>query len=44
MLRETAPGITKEQVIAATGATLIIPEEIHEMPIAEHQRHAVGGR
>ena len=44
VLRETAPGITKEQVIAATEATLIIPEEIHEMPIAEHRRHAVGGR
>ena len=44
VLRETAPGITKEKVIAATGATLIIPEEIHEMRIAEHRRDAVGGR
>jgi acetate CoA/acetoacetate CoA-transferase beta subunit len=44
VLRETAPGITQEQVIAATGATLIIPEEIHEMRIAEHRRDAVGGR
>jgi acetate CoA/acetoacetate CoA-transferase beta subunit len=34
VLRETAPGVTREQVIAATEATLIIPGELPEMPIS----------
>jgi acetate CoA/acetoacetate CoA-transferase beta subunit len=34
VLRELAPGVTKEQVIAATEATLIIPDELSEMPIS----------
>ena len=33
VLRELAPGVTKEQVIAATGATLIVPEHVSVMPI-----------
>lgn len=35
LLREVAPGVTKEQVIAATEAKLIVPETVPEMPIAE---------
>ncbi len=42
VLRETAPGITKEQVIAATEATLIIPEEVREMPLAEPRSYVAG--
>lgn len=39
LLCELAPGITKEEVIAATEATLIVPNEIPTMPIAaaEHR-------
>lgn len=33
LLREIAPGITVEEVIAKTGAELIIPEEVKVMPI-----------
>jgi acetate CoA/acetoacetate CoA-transferase beta subunit len=33
VLRELAPGVTKEQVIAATGATLIVPDQVSVMPI-----------
>ena len=33
VLREVAPGVTKEQVIAATGATLIVPENVPVMAI-----------
>ena len=35
VLRELAPHVTKEQVIAATGASLIVPDDVPEMPIAE---------
>ncbi len=34
VLKETAPGVTVEQVVAATEATLIIPEKVGVMPIA----------
>ncbi len=34
VLKETAPGVTVEQVVAATEAKLIIPEKVGVMPIA----------
>jgi acetate CoA/acetoacetate CoA-transferase beta subunit len=34
VLKEIAPGVTKEQVIAATGASLIISDKLVEMPIS----------
>lgn len=34
ILRETAPGVTVEQVVAATEAKLIIPSDVPEMAIA----------
>jgi len=34
VLREVAPGVTKEDVIAATEATLIIPDDLKVMPIS----------
>lgn len=34
VLKETAPGVTVEQVVAATGATLIIPETVSVMAIS----------
>ncbi len=34
VLKETAPGVTVEQVVAATEAKLIIPEQVGVMPIA----------
>jgi acetate CoA/acetoacetate CoA-transferase beta subunit len=37
VLREVAPGVTVEQVIAATGAKLIIPEHVPAMPIHEEE-------
>jgi acetate CoA/acetoacetate CoA-transferase beta subunit len=33
VLREVAPGVTKEQVIAATEATLIIPDNVPTMQV-----------
>ncbi|WP_448207017.1 3-oxoacid CoA-transferase subunit B [Azospirillum sp. sgz302134] len=33
VLKETAPGVTVEQVIAATGAELIIPADVPAMPL-----------
>ena len=33
MLRETAPGVTVDQVVSATGAHLIVPDDVHEMRI-----------
>jgi acetate CoA/acetoacetate CoA-transferase beta subunit len=43
VLREVAPGVTIEQVLAATDATLILPENISVMPIeAEAILDAVG--
>jgi acetate CoA/acetoacetate CoA-transferase beta subunit len=33
VLREVAPGVTKDQVIAATEASLIVPEQVPEMAI-----------
>jgi acetate CoA/acetoacetate CoA-transferase beta subunit len=35
VLREVAPGVTKEQVIAATEAKLIVPDHVPVMPISE---------
>jgi acetate CoA/acetoacetate CoA-transferase beta subunit len=35
VLRELAPGVTRAQVRAATQATLIIPEVVPEMPVAD---------
>ena len=35
VLREVAPGVTEEQVVAATGAKLIIPEYVPTMPVQE---------
>jgi acetate CoA/acetoacetate CoA-transferase beta subunit len=32
-LRETAPGVTVEQVIAATDAELVVPGDVSEMPL-----------
>jgi acetate CoA/acetoacetate CoA-transferase beta subunit len=32
-LRETAPGVTAEQVIAATDAELVVPRDVSEMPL-----------
>ncbi len=34
VLREVAPGVTKEQVIAATEAALIVPDHVPEMAIS----------
>jgi acetate CoA/acetoacetate CoA-transferase beta subunit len=34
VLRETAPGVSVEQVLAATAAKLIVPGEVPAMPIA----------
>jgi acetate CoA/acetoacetate CoA-transferase beta subunit len=34
VLRELGPGVTREQVIAATQARLIVAEHMREMPIA----------
>ena len=34
VLKELAPGVTRDQVIAATEARLIVPEFVPEMPIA----------
>ncbi len=35
VLREVAPGVSKEDVIAATEATLIVPADVKVMPISE---------
>jgi acetate CoA/acetoacetate CoA-transferase beta subunit len=35
VLREVAPGVTREQVITATGATLIVPEDVAIMAIEQ---------
>jgi len=35
VLKELAPGVTVEQVIAATEATLIIPANVGVMPVSE---------
>jgi acetate CoA/acetoacetate CoA-transferase beta subunit len=35
LLRELAPGVTREQVLAATQASLIIPDVVPEMPLAD---------
>lgn len=34
VLRETAPGVTVEEVVAATAATLIAPDHVLTMPLA----------
>jgi acetate CoA/acetoacetate CoA-transferase beta subunit len=33
-LRETAPGVSVEQLLAATGAELLVPDEVPQMPLA----------
>lgn len=33
ILRETAPGVSVQQVLAATGAALAVPDEVLQMPI-----------
>src|ERR1039458_1151678 len=35
VLLELAPGVTLEQVIAATGASLIVPDTVREMPVVD---------
>jgi len=35
VLLEIAPGVTLEQVIAATGALLIVPDSVREMPVVD---------
>ncbi|ALK96540.1 acetate CoA-transferase [Massilia sp. WF1] len=35
LLRETAPGVSVQQVLDATGAALVIPGEVPQMPIDE---------
>jgi acetate CoA/acetoacetate CoA-transferase beta subunit len=42
VLREIAPGATREQVIVATGAALIVPENVPEMPISVEDAALVG--
>ncbi len=42
ILREVAPGVTREEVISATEATLIIPETVPEMPITEDATTGAG--
>jgi acetate CoA/acetoacetate CoA-transferase beta subunit len=42
VLKETAPGVTVEQVIAASEATIIVPEKVGVMPISEGE--AAGAR
>jgi acetate CoA/acetoacetate CoA-transferase beta subunit len=37
VLRELAPGVTTEQVIAATEAKLIVPDHVPTMPVGESQ-------
>ncbi|SFL04422.1 3-oxoacid CoA-transferase subunit B, partial [Geodermatophilus ruber] len=32
-LRETAPGVPLDEIIAATGAPLTIPDDVHEMTL-----------
>jgi acetate CoA/acetoacetate CoA-transferase beta subunit len=34
VLCETAPGVSVEQVVASTEASLIIPDNVPEMPIS----------
>jgi acetate CoA/acetoacetate CoA-transferase beta subunit len=33
LLRETAPGVSVQQVLAATEATLVVPGEVPQMPV-----------
>jgi len=40
VLRERAPGVTTEEIIAATGAKLLTPAEVPEMPIESAARDA----
>jgi acetate CoA/acetoacetate CoA-transferase beta subunit len=42
VLREVAPGVTKEQVIAATEAKLIVSETVPEMPVTEEAAAKAG--
>jgi acetate CoA/acetoacetate CoA-transferase beta subunit len=43
VLLEIAPGVTREQVIAATGASLIVPNSVREMPVVEEAQTKVAG-
>jgi acyl CoA:acetate/3-ketoacid CoA transferase beta subunit len=38
VLKEVAPGVTVEQVVAATAAKLIIPDNVIVMPISEEPK------
>jgi acetate CoA/acetoacetate CoA-transferase beta subunit len=38
VLKEVAPGVTVEQVVAATAAKLIIPDNVIVMPIGEEPK------
>jgi len=40
VLLETGPSVTVEQVIAATGATLILSKDLREMPVSDDARAA----
>jgi acetate CoA/acetoacetate CoA-transferase beta subunit len=42
VLKEVAPGVTVEQVIAATEATLIVPANVPTMPVSEAAATAAG--
>lgn len=42
ILKEVAPGVTVEQVVAATDATLIIPATVGVMPVEELEASPVG--
>ncbi len=33
VLRETAPGVTADEVVAATGAPLTVADDVHEMQL-----------
>ena len=33
VLRETAPGVTADEVVAATGAKLTVADDVREMPL-----------
>jgi 3-oxoacid CoA-transferase subunit B len=33
VLRETAPGVTADEVVAATGAELTVADDVREMPL-----------
>ena len=42
VLREVAPGVTVDEVVAATGAPLTVPDDVPEMTAPRHRLTAVG--